>query len=431
VDLQADRHALVMTASAAQVAGRVRDPGVTFVLGGPGSGKTALAHQLVSRDVRRGRDRLVSGRADLDDGGSPAGVLAGRGVVPLHAGELAVIDGLDEMRAPPSAEQVRAWLADRRLRDGHVVLTSRPLSLGWTVGRLPDALGHANTAIIELAWQFDELFEVLQRAGVDDDRVRDFLLDYARSAGAGSAQLVLQAVQRMLLGGPGQQPGLPITLFLDRAGRLRVAPSVTLPDIGVELGAGAPWQARPHLTLNRSRTLWLPEADALEALINDPDLTESDLQLFFEAHPHLLARGEYDRVLPHPVLRRDGDGPLLPDFMLEPAGAYADVLDLKLPSVPLIAGSKDRLRPSAKLADAIAQVREYHAYFEDPAHRDEFHARYRMRAYRPTAVVVIGRDTGLGSDPLQLRRIWSDQVAPVQVQTYDGLLSRIRRLGGL
>jgi hypothetical protein len=131
------------------------------------------------------------------------------------------------------------------------------------------------------------------------------------------------------------------------------------------------------------------------------------------------------------MLRRSDDGPLIPDFMLEPDGALADVLDLKLPSVPLVVGSKDRLRPSAKLADAIAQVREYHAYFEDPAHRRDFQGRYRMTAYRPTAVVVIGRDTGLGSDPLQLRRIWTEQTGQVRVQTYDELLRSIRRLGRL
>jgi hypothetical protein len=425
--------AVVLTASAAHVAGRIGEPGVTFVLGEFGSGKTTLAHHLLSQsDPLRWHDRLVSARLDELDDSSPADLLAQRGVrLPLRRGELLVVDGLDELRSPPSVAQLRSWLADPRLHDGHVVLTSRRLPVGRTLGQPPDLPGHPNTAVIELTWRDDELFEVLQRRGVDDDNVRAFLLDYARSTGADNARLVLQALQRMLLGRPGQQPALPITLFFDQTGRLRVAPSLTLPGTGVQLGGAAPLPARPHLTLNRSRTLWLPEADALEQLINDPDVNEAALQRFFTEHPHLLARGDYDRVLPHPVLRRSDDGPLVPDFMLEPAGEFADVLDLKLPSVPLVAGSKDRLRPTAKLADAIAQVREYHAYFEDPAHRRDFQARYRMAAYRPTAIVVIGRDTGLGSDPLQLRRVWTEQAGQVRVQTYDELLRSIRRLGRL
>ena len=65
------------------------------------------------------------------------------------------------------------------------------------------------------------------------------------------------------------------------------------------------------------------------------------------------------------VLARDQDGPLVPDFMLEPIdGAFADVLDLKLPSVRLLAGRKDRVRFSAQVAEALSQVREYRAYFE-------------------------------------------------------------------
>src|SRR5262249_40275511 len=126
---------------------------------------------------------------------------------------------------------------------------------------------------------------------------------------------------------------------------------------------------------------------------------------------------------------RDGTGPLIPDFMLEPSGGFADVLDLKRPSASLVTGRRDRLHQTAPVTEAIAQVREYRAYFDDPVHRDALHERYGLQAYRPTVAVIIGRDPGPGRDPLELQRIWDELPGHVRIMTYDQLLRQVRRLG--
>jgi hypothetical protein len=114
--------------------------------------------------------------------------------------------------------------------------------------------------------------------------------------------------------------------------------------------------------------------------------------------------------------------------MLEPLDGFADVLDLKLPGVPLVTGRRDRLHTTAHVTDAIAQVREYRAYFDDPLHRQAVQDRYGLQAYRPTVAVVIGRDPGPARDTFELRRVWDDLPGHVRIMTYDQLLQQVRRL---
>ena len=115
--------------------------------------------------------------------------------------------------------------------------------------------------------------------------------------------------------------------------------------------------------------------------------------------------------------------------MLEPRDGFADVLDLKLPGVNLVTGRNDRVHPTAHVTEAIAQVREYRAYFEDRAHREDVKNRYGLKAYRPAVAILIGRDPGPGRDPFELRRIWDELPPRVELMTYDELLQRVRRLG--
>jgi len=218
-------------------------------------------------------------------------------------------------------------------------------------------------------------------------------------------------------------------LVVDAHNRVRAVPATLLPGSGISLGGQEGTRAAPWVLYRRSRDLWLPGAAALEELINDPTVNEQALQDFFEQRPHLLARNDHDRVLPHPVLARDEGSDLIPDFMLEPEDQFADILDLKLPMQPVVVGKANRLRQSAAVSEALAQVREYRAYFDDPGHRERFHRRYGVKAYRPSVVVVIGRDPT--ADPFELRRLWDELPGHVEVQTYDSLLRRIQRLGGL
>jgi hypothetical protein len=229
----------------------------------------------------------------------------------------------------------------------------------------------------------------------------------------------------------GDRSGTPDLIFVpDRNGKLRVLPSTVLGTADLELVPGRAITTIPRITYRATRGFWLPEAAELEQLINDPAVKESDLQTFFEDHPHLLAGTSYDRVVPHPILARDQDGPLIPDFMLEPTeGGFSDVLDLKLPRVPVVAGKKDRVRFTAHVAEALAQVREYRSYFDDLAGRQAVQDRYGLRAYRPTVAVVIGRDPSPGRDPLELKRLWEELPGHVKLMTYDDVMRQVRRLG--
>ena len=63
------------------------------------------------------------------------------------------------------------------------------------------------------------------------------------------------------------------------------------------------------------------EVEQFEALINNPVVSESDLQRFFEVHPHFLVGSNLAEPIPDPQFT-DGDGNvLIPDFVLKPVVA--------------------------------------------------------------------------------------------------------------
>jgi hypothetical protein len=417
---------------------RAAAPGVTTVVGPAGSGKTALVKAL-ARDRGFGRSVVVSGREVPHMAAAADRAATGLGGA-ARPGDIVIVDGIDEMAQRPGPQDLH-WLAGQpRLSDAHLVLTTRPAaavvlqsrSVLTVGGEPPTAVTDLPGTVVELRWTAGDLRRVLD-AGVDDPAVAGaverLLADgvFLDAPDGGASRLA--ALQRVLLSS-AQAPDAPsLMLAVDAQGRVRAVPATLLPGSGVSLGGGGSTRAAPWVLYRRSRDLWLPGAAALEELINDPAVDEQALQDFFEQHPHLLTRNDHDRVLPHPVLARDEGGDLIPDFMLEPEDRFADVLDLKLPTQPVVAGKANRLRQSAAVSEALAQVREYRAYFDDARRREEFHRRYGMKVYRPSVVVVIGRDPT--ADPFELRRLWDDLPGHVDVQTYDSLLRRIRRLGGI
>jgi hypothetical protein len=183
----------------------------------------------------------------------------------------------------------------------------------------------------------------------------------------------------------------------------------------------------PYIVVPNIRHFWKQQLEEFEELLNDPSARESDFQRFFESYPHFLMGLDHKNAIPHPILQRDEEGPLIPDFFLQPLESkFCDVLDLKLPSAKLIVGSKNRKRFGQSVQDAIAQLREYHDYFENPVYRQRVESRYGLTAYRPTLVVIIGR-TPESVDAAKLRQITS-QHPGFQITTYDQLYRRMRRL---
>lgn len=120
------------------------------------------------------------------------------------------------------------------------------------------------------------------------------------------------------------------------------------------------------LYITTSETLALQAlVDELESLINDPKAKEKEFQDFFERNSSFIINDDYKRAHPHVVLTRDNGESLIPDFVLEPIGenSLSDLLELKLPSAPVFVLQKSRMRFSAAVLEACAQLREYSAFF--------------------------------------------------------------------
>lgn len=133
-------------------------------------------------------------------------------------------------------------------------------------------------------------------------------------------------------------------------------------------------------------------------------------------------------MVAHPSLIREDDGPLIRDFMLQPLGSsYADILDLKRPDAKLVTGRNDRRRFAQGVHEAIAQVREYREYFERSEYRSTVQERYGLTAYRPAALIVIGRQPETVSEE-EMKRIAGDTPQFVEVQTCDDVLRKMRRM---
>jgi len=188
--------------------------------------------------------------------------------------------------------------------------------------------------------------------------------------------------------------------------------------------------AAPLVYVPGYNSSWLNLLDEFTALLEDPSSSEAAFQSFFERNPDALLGIDYQQVIAHPVLVREQDGPLVPDFFLQPLDRdLCDILELKLPSEPLLVGPKDRRRMSASFSEAVAQLREYGAYFDEGRHRERIRATYGVTAYKPRLCVVIGRTPDHVAAE-EYRRIMAGQTA-VNVLTYDDLLLRMQRLCAL
>ena len=166
--------------------------------------------------------------------------------------------------------------------------------------------------------------------------------------------------------------------------------------------------------------------DELEALMNDENTKEEELQDFFERNPEFILNDEYKKAHPKIVLEKKKRGSLVPDFILEPYNmeCLCDILDLKLPSTKVWILKKNRPRFSQSVSEAIAQLREYSQFFEEEENRMRILNKYGLSSYRPKLFVIIGRKGKV--DPLVRRQI-EVGIHDVAVLTYDDILERIRQ----
>lgn len=162
--------------------------------------------------------------------------------------------------------------------------------------------------------------------------------------------------------------------------------------------------------------------EELEFLINDTKATEQAFQAFFERNPRLILNDEYKKAHAHIALTRE-EGLLIPDFLLEPLdqNSLCDILDLKLPTAKLFVLKKSRMRYSAAVMEACAQLREYSNYFDDNINREKVFNEYGLLAYKPKMIVIIGRRGNI--DPIAIKKMESD-VPQLVLRTYDDVLNR-------
>lgn len=183
----------------------------------------------------------------------------------------------------------------------------------------------------------------------------------------------------------------------------------------------------PYIHVRAHSFFWRQKLEKFDELLNDSSAKEHHFQEFFERNPEFLLGLDYDRAISHPVLYRDTDGPLVPDFFLQPLDSQlCDILDLKLPDEKLVVGSKNRIRLSSSVYEVVAQLREYRDYFDDPKLRADVQAKYGITAFKPALSVVIGRTPRHVSDE-KYRQIF-EGTGGVRILTYDDLRRQMQRL---
>ena len=183
--------------------------------------------------------------------------------------------------------------------------------------------------------------------------------------------------------------------------------------------------ASPYVICDITRSFLSKEIEEFEYLINRPHASERELQKFLERNSKFLLGQQYERAFPQLILEREQEGPLIPDFVLQPVDrSLCDIIDLKLPTDSVIIGGHNREGFSAAIHRAAAQLRRYRDYFDDSRHRDAVMKRYSLKLFRPRLAVIIGRRPAC--DDLLYRQIESG-VPDVDIITYDDLITRAKR----
>lgn len=183
---------------------------------------------------------------------------------------------------------------------------------------------------------------------------------------------------------------------------------------------------RPARVNTRYWAMFRRSLDRLQTLLNTPRASERELEELLTDNPLLLGSLGYGELYHQVVLPRPGATDLRPDVIAEPAGSeWAEIVELKLPREPILVGRRDRAQLAAGLMQAVAQLREYSAYFEDRAAAKAIEDLTGLRCYKPKLTVIIGRDPTRFS-PEQRRRALT-AYPDLRVVTYDELVSAAQR----
>ncbi len=160
---------------------------------------------------------------------------------------------------------------------------------------------------------------------------------------------------------------------------------------------------------------------SLEALLLLGDVPEAVCQAWFESHPSAFDCLGYSRVVAHPDLTENSRVVFTPDFMVQRADSGRwEIFEINTPGMKLLKPGDRRKTFYADTHSYLAQCREYSAYFDDAAHRNEFAGRTGIQVYKSPTCILVG---GKGADASRAEAARLAQ--PIHLVTYDDVLARV------
>jgi hypothetical protein len=168
------------------------------------------------------------------------------------------------------------------------------------------------------------------------------------------------------------------------------------------------------------------DIERLEVLVNQPRIEEAKIEALLRNNPLFMRGLNYSEVHFQVVFPRMGAKDLRPDIVAKPAGSeWWDIIDLKLPTFPILVGKENRPTLSAAISEAASQLREYAAYFENRDIAKRVEQKYGFQCYRPKLVVIIGRDPKRFTE-VETRRAMT-AYPNLEILTYDKLIDVARK----
>ncbi|MCP4602344.1 MAG: DUF4263 domain-containing protein [Proteobacteria bacterium] len=165
----------------------------------------------------------------------------------------------------------------------------------------------------------------------------------------------------------------------------------------------------------------------LERVINQPCVYERDVESVLRANPLFLRSLNYSEIYPQVILPRENASDLRPDIIAKPVNSeWCDIIDLKLPTTRIMVGRDNRKSLAAAITEAVAQLREYRAYFDESRVARIVEQRYGFKCYQPKMVVIVGRDATMYDDAQTRRALTA--YPDLEIVTYDMLLQAARSL---
>jgi hypothetical protein len=159
---------------------------------------------------------------------------------------------------------------------------------------------------------------------------------------------------------------------------------------------------------------------------------EEVFQRFFTANPDTLFTQGFAKLFPKPrlMIPEDPGKWLEPDYVVKPKvsaqlGTRWEILDLKLPDVEIVRGSKFHQTFTANVFKACQQLADYHRYFarDDDDAKKELLKNFAFHPRNPKLAVLIGRSSTALADAFD-HASRTFPVPSVEIITYDEILEK-------